>query len=234
MILRRVIRWGALLALAALGVMRAASCEALSKLAVVDTTIATAELVTGSFTPPRGEAIPNLPAFCRVAGVIRPTADSNIQFEVWMPATGWNGKFQGIGNGGFAGSIGFVPMADAVRHGYATASTDTGHQGTAIDASWALGHPEKIVDFGHRAIHETAAKAKSIIGAFYREAARRSYFSSCSNGGRQALMEAQRFPEDYDGIIAGAPANYWTHLLTQAVWDMHATMANAAGYSGTA
>ena len=145
-----------------------------------------------------------------------------------MPVSGWTGKLQGIGNGGFAGSISFGGLADSVRHGYAAASTDTGHTGT--DASWALGHPEKIVDYGHRAIHETAVKAKAIIAAYYGSAPKRSYFSSCSNGGRQGLMEAQRYPEDYDGIIAGAPANYWTHLLATFASDILATASGSAGY----
>jgi feruloyl esterase len=207
------------------------NCEAISNLALPGTTITDARSVAaGTFNPPDGKPIPNLPAFCRVAGLIKPTNDSNIQFEVWMPSAEWNGKFQGVGNGGFAGSINFAGMANAVSHGYATASTDTGHQGTAIDGTWALGRPEKIVDFGYRAIHETATQAKTIIHAFYGEAPRRSYFGSCSNGGRQALMEAQRFPEDYDGIIAGAPANYWTHLLTQAVWNIQATMQDPGSY----
>ena len=107
----------------------AASCEGLAKLALKNTSITSAESVAaGSFTPPGGKPIPNLPAFCRVAGVIKPTSDSHIQFEVWMPSSGWNGKFQGIGNGGFAGAISFGALAGAVARGYATASTDTGHQ----------------------------------------------------------------------------------------------------------
>jgi feruloyl esterase len=121
-------------------------------------------------------------------------------------------------------------MAAAIAHGYATASTDTGHHADGTDASWALKHPEKVVDFGYRAIHETAAKAKSIVGAFYGDAPQHSYFGSCSNGGRQALMEAQRFPADYDGIIAGAPANFWTHLLTGMVWNMQAMLADPGSY----
>jgi feruloyl esterase len=157
-----------------------------------------------------------------VAGGIKPSSDSDIQFEVWMPAAGWNGKFQGIGNGGFAGSIGYGQLATALRRGYATASTDTGHRGGATDASWALGHPERVVDFGHRAIHETAVAAKAAIAAFYGGGPKRSYFNSCSNGGRQALMEAQRYPGDYDGIIAGAPANYWTHLIANSIWVANA------------
>ena len=207
------------------------SCGGLAELTLSDTAITSADSVPpGAFTPSGGKPIQNLPPFCRVEGSIKPTSDSNIQFEVWMPSSGWNGKFQGAGNGGFAGSINYAAMGTAVSQGYATASTDTGHQGSGIDASWALGHPEKIADFGYRAIHETADKAKAIIRAFYGNGPRRSYFSSCSNGGRQALMEAQRFPSDYDGIIAGAPANRWTHLLTQAAWDMQATMQDSASY----
>ena len=209
----------------------ARTCEDLARMALGDTTITKAESVpAGTFTPPEGKPIEKLPAFCRVAGVIKPSSDSQIEFEVWMPSSGWNGKFQDMGNGGYAGSISYGGLGIAVSHGYATASTDTGHHGAAPDASWALGHPEKIVDFGYRAIHETTEKAKTIIRSFYGDAPKRSYFSSCSNGGRQALMEAQRYPNDYDGIIAGAPANYWTHLLTQAAWDIQATMQDPASY----
>ncbi len=171
-----------------------------------------------------------MPAFCRVAGTIAPTSDSNIAFEVWMPSSGWNGKFQGIGNGGFAGAIGYGALGDAVQHGYAAVSTDTGHQAGGTDASWALGHPEKIIDFGYRAIHEMTDKGKSIVAAYYGKSPKRSYFSSCSNGGRQALMEAQRYPEDYDGIIAGAPANYWTHLLLSAISNLQATAGSKDTY----
>jgi hypothetical protein len=149
-----------------------------------------------------------------------------------MPATNWNGKFQGIGNGGFAGTIGYTALADAVAHGYAAASTDTGHEATGQtpNAEWALKHPEKIADFGYRAIHETAVTAKHVIAAFYGDAPQHSYFNSCSNGGRQALMEAERYPADYDGIIAGAPANYWTHLLASAASGVKATLSEAASY----
>jgi hypothetical protein len=197
----------------------AATCDSLAQLAIPHVTIATAEEnPAGAFTPPGGRPIPNLPSFCRVAGAIKPSPDSDIQFEVWMPASGWNGKFEGIGNGGFAGALSYAGLAGAVARGYATASTDTGHRAGGTDAKWALGHPEKVVDFGYRAIHETAVAAKAAIAAFYGTAPKRSYFNSCSNGGRQALMEAQRFPADYDGIIAGAPANYWTHLLANSIW----------------
>jgi feruloyl esterase len=211
--------------------LSAATCESLTTLAIPHTTIATAELrPAGDFAPAGARAIKNLPSFCRVAGSIKPSQDSDIRFEVWLPATGWNGKFQGVGNGGFAGEINFDELADAVKHNYASASTDTGHKGGVTDAGWALHHPEKIVDFGYRAIHETAVTAKAVIEHFYGDAPRWSYFNSCSNGGRQALMEAQRYPADYNGILAGAPANYWTHLLADAAWNILATLNTPADY----
>ena len=209
----------------------ATKCESLAALALPNTSITSAEArPAGDFTPPEGRPIPNLPAFCRVVGSLKPSTDSDIRFEVWMPSSGWNGKFQGIGNGGFAGSISFAGLANAVSHGYAAGSTDTGHQAAGTDAHWALRHPEKIIDFGYRAIHETTAAAKAIVNRFYGDAPSHSYFNSCSNGGRQALMEAQRFPADYDGIVAGAPANNWTHLLALAASNLRATLAEAASY----
>jgi len=212
-----------ILMLSATAALAANDCGALAKLALPATTMTRAEVVAaGTFQPPAGRAFQNMPAFCRVAGTIKPSDDSNIQFEVWLPASGWNGRFQGIGNGGFAGSIDYTGLAGAVAHGYVTAATDTGHAGGPADATWALHHPEKIVDFGYRAVHLMTVNAKAILHAYYGSDASHSYFSSCSNGGRQALMEAQRYPEDYDGVIAGAPANYWTHLLSNAVWDLQA------------
>jgi hypothetical protein len=209
----------------------AATCENLSALTLPNTTISLAEArPAGPFNPPGGKPVPGMPAFCRVTGTIKPAADSDIRFEVWMPAQGWNGKFQGVGNGGYAGSIAYPSLIDAVRNGYATASTDTGHQDGTTSAQWALNHPEKVTDFGYRAIHETAVLAKAIVSAFYGEGPRKSYFNSCSNGGRQALMEAQRYPADYDGIIAGAPANYWTHLLSSAAFGTKTMLAEPGSY----
>ncbi len=206
----------------------AADCDALAKISLPHTTIKSAETVAaGSFKQPNGRAMANLPAFCRVAGTLAPSADSDIQFEVWLPSSGWNGKFYGIGNGGFAGSIDYAGLGAAVRRGYAAAATDTGHSGSQVDARWALNHPEKITDFGYRAIHETAETGKAMVKAYYGDPAKRAYFNSCSNGGRQALMEAQRFPGDYDGIVAGAPANDWTHLLITALWDVNAMDGDA-------
>lgn len=210
----------------------AASCEGLRELKLKDATITAAEPVAaGRFVLPGRPALPvfgNLPAFCRVTAEIKPAGDSSIKVEVWMPLTGWNGKYQGHGNGGFAGAISYQGLAGSISRGYAAASTDTGHEGAGTDATWALGHPEKIIDFGYRAIHEMTLKAKAIVQAFYGEHPKKSYFTGCSNGGRQALMEAQRFPEDYDGIVAGAPANDWTHLLIAGAWDLQALHDPAA------
>jgi hypothetical protein len=203
----------------------AANCSDLATLLLPHATVTAAQSVpTGPFTSGDGPVRVAM-AFCRVAVVLKPSEDSDIHVEVWLPASRWNGKFQGIGNGGFAGSIDFNALAGAVARGYAAAATDTGHHAGGTDAAWALNHPEKITDFGYRAIHETADAAKGVIFAFYGATPKRSYFNACSNGGRQALMEAERYPADYDGIAAGAPADYWTHLLTTAIYNLQAVSA---------
>jgi len=192
-------------------------------------------VAAGEFVPPPGMPVPSaktLPAFCRVQATIKPARDSEIKIEVWMPLAGWNGKYRGLGNGGFAGYIYYPGLAAAVSAGYASASTDTGHSGSPTNANWALGHPDKIVDFGWRGIHEMTLKAKAIIEAFYGEAPKHSYFTGCSNGGRQGLMEAQRFPEDYDGILVGAPANYWTRVFATFLFDIQATQSTPGSYIG--
>lgn len=219
--------------------LAAESCESLSNLKLPDTTITLAQsIAAGAFTPPTGAnaaGFPGanykaLPSFCRVTATIKPTPDSDIKMEVWMPSSGWSGKFQGEGNGGFAGAIIYSALAGGLSRGYATAGTDTGHSAGGTDASWALGHPERITDFGYRGIHEMTMKAKAIVHAFYGEEPKRSYFGSCSDGGREALMEAQRYPKDYDGILAGAPANYWTHLLMAGAWEAQALLKDPASY----
>jgi feruloyl esterase len=164
-----------------------------------------------------------------VAGFTTPTSDSHIQFEVWVPESGWNLKYIQEGCGGFCGSITYSNMAEPLRRGYAVAATDDGHEAGGTDASWAVGHPQKVVDFGYRSLKETTDVAKDIILAFKSSGARRSYFMGCSDGGREALMEAQRYPRDFDGIVAGSPANYWTHLLTGFVWNQNALTATASG-----
>ena len=156
-----------------------------------------------------------LPAHCRIAAVLKPSPDSEIEMEAWLPVENWNGKFQAVGNGGWAGVISFPAMAAALQEGYATASTDTGHKGG--NALFAIGHPEKLVDFAHRAVHEMTVQSKALISAFYDRAPRLSYWNGCSTGGRQGLMSAQKYPADFDAILAGAPANYQTHLHT---WDL--------------
>jgi hypothetical protein len=209
-------------------------CEQLAQLALPNAKVTSAQVVAaGTFTPEAtGDAsfYKQVPSFCRVMIEDKPTTDSDIKIEVWLPVAGWNGKFRGQANGGFAGYIDYQMLGLAVMQGYASAATDTGHAGIPPDASWALGHPEKIVDFAYRGIHEMTVAGKAVVKAFYGEGAKRAYFTGCSNGGRQGLMEAQRYPDDYDGIIAGAPANYWTHLVTSAIWDMHATTLDPASY----
>ena len=175
----------------------------------------------GGFSLPGGNAQANaafqsLPGFCRVAATLKPSSDSDIKIEVWLPSSGWNGKFEGVGNGGWAGSISYGALAQGLRRGYAAASTDTGHQADVSSAAWALGHPEKVVDYAYRSEHEMTVKAKAIIQAFYGDVPRYSYWSGCSGGGKQGLAEAQRYPADYDGIIAGASANDMVHL--HAAW----------------
>ena len=200
-------------------------CANLKAVSLPNATITVAESVpAGTFTPPGGgggggqrggqPAALAVPAFCRVAATLKPTSDSQIDMEVWMPEN-WNGKFQFVGGGGWAGVISYPAMATALNEGYATASTDTGHKGG--NANFAIGHPEKVTDFAYRAVHESTLKAKAVLTSFYDRGPRFSYWNGCSTGGRQGLMAAQRYPEDFDAIIAGAPANYQTHLHT---WDL--------------
>jgi feruloyl esterase len=198
-------------------------CESLKSISLPDTTITAAEMVPAGplqVAAGRGGPAPFAPAHCRVAAVLAPSSDSHIEAEFWMPAADWNGKFEAVGNGGFAGVISFPAMAAALREGYATASTDTGHKGGS--AVFAVDHPEKYVDFAWRSIHEMTVKAKALINEYYGRAPRLSYWNGCSTGGRQGLKEAQRFPEDFDAILAGAPANYETHLHA---WTVEVGMA---------
>jgi len=214
------------------------SCESLRSQALPNTTVSLAESVAaGSFVPPavaggrgasQGEPFRNLPAFCRVAATLKPTSDSDIKMEVWLPASGWNGKFQAVGNGGWGGVISYAAMGEALRRGYATSSTDTGHVGGS--GSFALGHPEKLIDYAYRSEHEMTVKAKKIIAAYFGDGPKRSYWNGCSAGGRQGLKEAQRYPEDFDGIIAGAPAADWTGRATGSMRVAHAVHKDEASY----
>ena len=210
------------------------SCGDLKKLALDQIQIVAATPVAaGALVLPDQKPDPMfkaMPAFCRVVAVGRPSTDSNIKIEVWLPLAGWNGKFVGVGNGGFAGSIYYHQLAVAVRGGFAGGATDAGHTGSAVDASWALGHPEKVIDFGYRAVHTMTATSLALVQAFYAKAPQHTYFTSCSDGGREALMEAQRFPKDYEGILAGAPAYNWTNLVTRAAELTQELNLNDASY----
>jgi len=205
----------------------AAPCESLASLSLPNVKITLAESVApGAFTPPgaggidaagapAGAVFGRLPALCRVAATLTPSGDSDIKIEIWLPASGWNGKFQAVGNGGWAGFISYNALAMAVAGGYATVSTDTGHTGNT--GSFAYGHPEKMIDFAYRSEHEMTVAAKAILTAFYGRAPELSYWNGCSTGGRQALVEAQRYPADFNGIIAGAPANNRIHLYAWSI-----------------
>jgi hypothetical protein len=216
------------------------ACERLKEQALPGAKVISAHVVgRGSFIPPFQPAPPGaspdpifkrLPAFCRAEITATPSSDSEIRIELWLPLEPWNGRLQTIGNGGFAGEIQYHGLAESVLQNYAALGTDTGHVGSPVDASWALNHPEKIKDFAYRAIHVTIEVGKAATKAFFGKAPQHSYFAACSNGGRQALVEAERYPDDYDGIIAGAPANDWTHLLTTAVWDAQVTTKDPESY----
>ena len=174
----------------------------------------------GTFTPPSargGPALDNLPSFCRVQGLLKPTPTSAIRFEVWLPESGWNGRLQVVGNGGLAGTISYPAMATALRGGFATASTDTGHTSTE-PPTW-LEDRERLIDYSYRGLHLTTVDAKTIVGAFYSQPAKYAYYTGCSTGGKQGLMEAQRYPADFDGILAGDAANFWTHQMASEVWN---------------
>jgi hypothetical protein len=240
--LRSLLALSAFASLAAVSKLAtAADCEGLKQVVLPNTTITMAKSVAaGAFTPPVPEwarafmtSAPIPAAFCRVAGEIRPTSDSNIKFELWLPASGWTGRYESVGNGGFAGFIRYDSMRNPLLGGSAVASTDDGHVGPAIGstaADWAFGHPEKIVDYGHRAVHLTAVAAKALTAKFYARKPAHAYFVGCSKGGQEGFMEAQRYPEDFDGIVSGAAASQWTDLFSSFVWTESINLADRASY----
>ena len=218
-------------------------CLDLTSLNLPDATVSVAEIVAaGEFLPPsannraardtspaaqrRNRIYQGLPAFCRVAVNLQPSSDSDIKMEIWLPTDGWNGKFLAVGNGAFRGNVRYRAMVDPLGRGYASSSTDTGHLGNT--ASFGLNHPEKVIDFGWRAVHEMTVASKTIVAAYYGQGPRHSYWNGCSAGGRQAMQEAQRFPEDYDGIIAGAPGLDWTGRAAAALRVAKILEANAS------
>lgn len=196
-------------------------CRGILNLKLEGVTITAAQSIpAATFTPPGSDrAIANLPGFCRVAASLKPARDSNIKIELWMPEKHWNGRFLGTGNGGGAGKISYRALASGLRRGYATANTD---MGTSPNADAVVGHPDRWVDFGYRATHEMTVVSKKILASYYRQPQSRSYFVGCSTGGQQSLMEAQRYPADYDGIVAGAPANNRTRLHAGFLWNYKA------------
>ena len=209
------------------------SCEGLSLLTLPGATITLAQSVPAAELPQvaragRGAGTLHVPAFCRVAATLRPSNDSEIKMEIWLPTSGWNGNFEANGNGGWTGSINPGALADGLARGYAAAMSDLGHEGGS--ASFALGHPEKLIDFGYRAAHETTVTSKAIISKFYGREPKHSYWNGCSAGGRSALMEAQRYPADFDGIVAGSPGLNWTGRATQSVWVAQATHKDDASF----
>jgi feruloyl esterase len=209
---------GLVLALSVAAPVTAATCESLTSLVLPHTTVTSAQPANAA-----GSA-----RVCRVAATIRPSSDSDIRIEVWLPSEGWNGKLEANGNGGWTGSISPQTLAAGVTRGYASAMSDLGHEGSS--ASFALGHPEKLVDFGYRAAHEMAVAAKAIVAGYYGNGPKLSYWNGCSAGGRSALMEAQRFPADFDGIIAGAPGLNWTGRALLSVRIAQAAHKNDEAY----
>jgi feruloyl esterase len=211
------------------------TCGRLATLKLPQGSITLAQPVAaGAFVPPAGGgpngagAFKALPALCRVAAILRPSLDSDIKIEVWLPVSGWNGNLQSVGNGAWAGTISYPAMATALADGYATASTDTGHSGN--NADFILGHPEKVADFVYRAVHEMTVAAKALTQAYYGKPVQFAYWNGCSTGGKQALSEAQRFPDDYDGILAGAAAINTTHLQGMQTWVAAEAHKDEAAY----
>jgi feruloyl esterase len=207
------------------------SCKELVRLALSNASITSAQVVdAGAFRPAAlaggAAAFSDLPAFCRVAATLKPSSDSEIKTEVWLPVAGWNGKFLAVGSGGWGGSIAYEAMSDALRRSYATSATDDGHTGSS--GSFALGHPEKFIDFAYRSEHEMTLKAKAIIDAFYGRAPRYSYWEGCSGGGREGLLQAQRYPDEFDGVIAGDPATFRRNAW--ALWLANASFKDPLDY----
>jgi feruloyl esterase len=198
-----------------------APCElkAFTGLRLRDTSVTSAEAVTGGVLAPPGAraSLTGLPAFCRIRGVATPTADSQINFELWIPAgEKWNGKLVATGNGGYSPAMSLPEMAAALRQGYAVVGGDTGHTGD--DMLFGVGHPEKIVDWGTRSIHAISVSAKQLIARQRGAAPSRSYYIGCSTGGHQGYAEVQRYPADFDGVIAGDPGANRVALNVEFLW----------------
>jgi feruloyl esterase len=210
----------------------AANCESLTTLSFPHTTITKAEVIaTSTFAPPTGKRLQDLPAFCRVTATVKPSADSDILVEIWMPRADWNQRLEGTGNGGFAGKISYGALAEGLKRGYAVANTDMGMATPAgATASIFINRPERWIDWGYRATHEMTLVAKQVVRAYYVQDARRAYFVGCSTGGEQAMMESQRYPDDYDGIVGGAAANNRTGVHVGILWNFAVNERTPASY----
>jgi tannase/feruloyl esterase len=208
----------------------AARCEDLTKASTPQRTIEKAEIVPAGAVQGQLGVVEGVPVVCKVTGFAASEPGSRIGFEVWLPTQGWNGRMQQIGNGGFGGGMNTTPLAQAVKAGYAASATDDGHTGSPIDGTWALNHPERIKDFAQRAVHETADATKAIIANYYGRPQEFAYFNGCSEGGREAFIAAQRYPKDYNGILAGAPALSWSRLMTNFIWNAQALHASDETY----
>jgi feruloyl esterase len=201
----------------------AKSCDtsSLAALPLNQAKVVSASLVAaGSYTPPGStSALSSLPAFCRITGIATPTSDSLIKFELWVPADQWNGKLVATGNGGYSPALSYGDMAYAMREGYAVLGGDTGHQSSdPSDMLFAVGHPEKIVDWGMRSVHAITVPGKQILSDLMARPASQAYYYGCSTGGHQAYAEVQRYPDDFDGVIAGDPGNNRVALNAEFLW----------------
>jgi Tannase and feruloyl esterase len=214
--------------LATCQVALATNCNSLMKMPLQSGKITSAVIQpSGSFVAPNSQRFSDLPSFCRVSATLTPSSDSLIKIEVWLPVKDWNRKFEGTGNGGYAGAISYPSLAAGLRQGFAVANTDMGTSRPKMESADALiGHPERWTDWGWRATHDMTIAAKEIVHTYYSEEPQYSYFVGCSNGGGQGLMEAQRFPDDYDGIVAGAPGYNHTRLHMEILWSFMATELN--------
>ncbi|MEA3002576.1 MAG: hypothetical protein QOH81_1364 [Sphingomonadales bacterium] len=206
-----------------------AHCAALAGLKPPGVTVLAAEPVSGRFAAPDGAAVEVVPA-CRVSGIAAPAPGSRIGFEIWLPRQGWNGRYVQLGSGGFGGNVHYPSLAAEAARGNAVGASDSGHRANAFDARWAARNKAAVEDYGYRSIKATSDAAASLIAGYYGRKPSWRYFAGCSNGGRQALMAAQRYPDDWDGILAGAPPARWTHQLETFAALQHGLRSARGGW----
>lgn len=212
-----------------------AECAALKNMNIADTTIVSAEQIpAGSYTPPGGKVpFDNLPEFCRLTAKVAPVTGSSIGIEVWLPTKAWNGRYQQVGTHGVGGVIYWSEMAPQLRRGFATGATDTGHLASEGLSSWAIGKPERLVDYAFRAVHELAEKSKTSIKAYYGRPQEYAYYNGCSMGGANGMKAAQLYPNDFNGIIAGGAAAYTSRANTsQLIQTLNLRAAGIQGARG--